>query len=504
MIKNAFVNPVIPGFHPDPSVCRAGDDYFLVTSSFEYFPGVPLFHSRDLVHWRQTGHCLTRTSQLNLDKAWSSGGIFACTIRWHDGLFYMITTNVSDGGHFYVTANDPFGAWSDPVRIEGRGFDPDLFWDDDGTVFFTQNSFDGKGIRQARIDLTTGKLLEELRVVWPGFEDDRCEGPHLYKIDGRYYLMVAEGGTHHGHMEVIGRSDRPTGPFEPCPHNPILTHRGKVTQPVQATGHADLIQAADGSWWTVFLGIRPSGWGVHHLGRETFLAPVEWKEGWPVVNGGQPVALSMSVDGLPSHPWPAQPERDDFDGKALVPCWNFRRNPPTGSWSLDERPGWLTLHGTAVSLDDTRPIAWAGRRQQHFDCTAQARMDFAATRENDEAGLAVYMNERHHYEVGVTTVAGARSVFVRRRIGDLSAVTASELTDANPIVLCVKACGDRYDFGYYTAQGELRIIASGLTRYLSSEVATGFTGVYFAMYATGNGKPAADAAGFDWFDYTAG
>ena len=240
----SYRNPVLPGFHPDPSVCRVGEDYYLVTSSFEYFPGVPIFHSRDLVHWRQIGHCLTRPSQLPLERAPSSTGIYAPTIRHHDGTFYMITTNVSDGRHFYVSAQDPAGEWSEPVWVDvreqiGGSIDPSLFFDDDGRVYLTCTG-PGWKIFQVEIDLASGKLLSEPRLISRG-TGNRCpEGPHLYKIGGFYYLMLAEGGTEYGHLESIARGESPWGPFTPCPHNPILTHRN-VDSPVQATGHADLI-----------------------------------------------------------------------------------------------------------------------------------------------------------------------------------------------------------------------------------------------------------------------
>ena len=284
----AYRNPVIPGFHPDPSVVRVGDDFYLVTSSFEFFPGVPIFTSRDLVHWRQLGHVLTRESQLPLQKARPSGGIYAPTLRYHDGTFYMITTNVDGGGNFLVTAKDPAGPWSEPVWLpDFGGIDPSLFFDDDGTVYLTGQGSGSpgqpRGIYQTTLDVKTGKLLGPLRLVWDRTGTRYPEGPHLYKIRGRYYLMIAEGGTEYGHMVTIARSDSPWGPFEACPRNPILTHRQTENDmPVQGTGHADLVEAADGSWWMVFLAFRPVSGYWHHLGRETFLAPVTWDaDGWP-------------------------------------------------------------------------------------------------------------------------------------------------------------------------------------------------------------------------------
>ena len=221
-----FTNPVIPGFHPDPSVCRVGEDFFLVTSSFEYFPGVPLFHSRDLVHWRQIGHCLNRAAQLQLDEAWCSGGIFAPTLRHHRGRFYMITTNFCARCHTLVQAADPAGDWSDPVLLQIGGIDPSLFFDDDGRCYVSATGQDG--ILQAELDPATGNLLGEPRSIWAGTGGCYPEAPHTYKINGLYYLMISEGGTEYGHMETIARSASVWGPYAPCPHNPIQIGRAHV------------------------------------------------------------------------------------------------------------------------------------------------------------------------------------------------------------------------------------------------------------------------------------
>jgi alpha-N-arabinofuranosidase len=496
-----YTNPVIPGFYPDPSVCRVGEDYYLVTSTFEYFPGVPVFHSRDLIHWRQIGHCLTRKSQLPLEGARSSGGIYAPTIRYHDGTFYMVTTNVTGGGHFYVHTHDPHGEWSEPVWVEGVEIDPSLFFDDDGKVYFT---YKARGtIYQKEIDIETGQALSENRPLWAGTGGQHPEGPHLYKIDGRYYLMLAEGGTSYGHMETIARSETPWGPFEGCPHNPILTHRS-TGSPIQATGHAELFQAHDDSWWMVFLGIRPHGYypPCHHLGRETFLAPVSWTDdGWPVIGQDGMVSLEMETQTLPLHPWDEESARDDFDEPNLCLYWNFLRNPRPEDWSLSDRPGWLRLTGSAINLDAVDSPAWIGRRQRHFDCRAATLLDFAPQNDGEEAGLTAFMNEHHHYEIAVMRLEGERCIIVRRRIGSLSAIVAKGKIGAGPIRLEVEANREMYSFSYTLGKQEPRALAQGETRHLSTEVAGGFTGVYFAMYATGNSQVSAAPAFFDWFEY---
>ncbi len=333
-----YSNPVLTGFHADPSVVRVGGDYYLVTSSFEYFPGVPVYHSRDLVHWRQVGHALTRESQLDLAGQKSSKGIFAPTIRYHDGTFYMVTTNIDKGGSFLVTTRDPAGEWSQPVRIRETGFsmDPSLLFDDDGKVYYTRHGGGRNGgIYQSQIDVATGKLREEPKLIWSGTGGIWPEGPHLYKVDGTYYLLISEGGTSYQHSLTVARSKSPWGPFEPDPSNPILTHRGHPELPLQAVGHGDFVQTDAGAWWLVLLGIRPLD-HAHHIGRETLLAPVAWDaQGWPHVNGDRPLAVEMRGAGLPpSHPWPAERVRDDFDSSRLDLEWVHLRTASLGTWSL--------------------------------------------------------------------------------------------------------------------------------------------------------------------------
>ncbi|WP_213453457.1 glycoside hydrolase family 43 protein [Rhizomonospora bruguierae] len=515
--------PVLPGFHPDPSVCRVGDDYYLVCSSFEYFPGVPIFHSRNLTTWRQIGNVLDRPSQLPLERASPSGGIWAPTIRYHDGRFWMITTNSGRG--FIVTGERPEGPWSEPVPIDLPGVDPDLAWDEDGTCWCTFS-----GIQQARIDPLRGKVLEGPWPVWSGGGLAHPEAPHLYRVDGWWYLMIAEGGTGHGHCVSIARSRSPRGPFEPGPANPIVSHRS-TTSPIQSTGHADLVQAVDGAWWMVLLGTRPRGHfpGFHVLGRETFLAPVTWVDGWPVV--GDVGATTTAAGGSSAACGPAATTaagassgarvpttatgggcRDDFDAPALAPEWISPRSRPDGSWALDARPGWLRLHATGSSLD--RPgHTFVGRRQQHADCRVSARLDPGGGR----AGLSIRLDEAHHYDL---EVAGGRASVIAR-IGPLRQVVAGRAVPPGPVELVVRirtadvlppavTAADQVTAGPLgLAPGPdtigFHLRSAGVTddgrplaeldgRYLSTEVAGGFTGRVIGVYVTEG------HADFDWFD----
>jgi alpha-N-arabinofuranosidase len=395
--------------------------------------------------------------------------------------------------HYYVWTDDITGEWSEPVYVDQCGIDPDLFFDDDGRVYLTSNG--PGGLYQCEIDIATGEKLTESRMIWSGTGGPWPEAPHVYKIGGKYYLMVAEGGTYYGHMETIARGDSPSGPWEVCPHNPILTLRTQPMSEVHGAGHGDLVQAHDGSWWMVFLAFRTTYRLTQHLGRETYLAPVEWVDGWPVVYGGKPIGLEMETDTLPLKPFEPEPERDGFDCETLGLAWSYIRNPEMLNYSLAERPGWLRLKGTTVTLDDEASPTAIFRRQQHFDCTATALLDFDPE-EGEEAGLVVLANAGHHYEVALTH-KGGRKVIVRRRIGDLVAVVAEESVPEGPVRLQIRAEKLKYHLGYALGDGQIKEIAEGSTNYLAVEVAHTYTGAMFGIYATGESAQ----ADFDWFEY---
>jgi xylan 1,4-beta-xylosidase len=479
-VPEAFTNPVIPGFHPDPSVCRVGGDYYLVTSSFTWFPGVPIFHSTDLVNWSQLGNVLDRPTQLALEgtESWASLGVFAPTIRYHDDVFRMITTNYAGGGNFFVTADDPAGPWSDPVLVDIEGIDPDLAWDESGGCWVHYSG--AGGIVRVRIDDVTGDVLEGPEVAWAGTGLQYPEAPHLYRHRDAWYLMIAEGGTERGHAETVARSSSPVGPWEPCPANPILTKRS-TDSPIQNTGHADLIQAPDGGWWMVLLGVRPRGMtpGFHVLGRETFLAPVAWVDGWPVVGElslghGSGVATSVEWTG-----------RDDFDEAVLHPRWISARRPPASMASLVA--GSLVLHGADATLDSPWPVL-VGRRQQHHHCRARALVDPGSA---IEAGLTLYMDDGAHYEIGIR----GDQVIVRGRSAPFEQVVATAPCGHGPLVLEIETVHHPYGPDAVRLGIEDEVLAELDGRHLSTEVRTGFVGRVVGMYAVGG-----DAA-FDWFDY---
>lgn len=500
-----YTNPIISGFYPDPSICRVKDDFYMITSTFEYFPGVPIFHSRDLVNWEQIGHCLTTREQLNLGNMHSSGGIFAPTLRYHKGRFYMITTNVSYKGNFFVTAEKPEGPWSDPVWLpEWPGIDPSLFFDEDGSVYITGtagNDREETGIYQAQIAIETGKLISERKLIWKGTGGAYPEGPHLYKKDSQYYLMISEGGTEYGHMLTIARSQFPSGPFKSNPSNPILSHRSKKS-PIQGTGHADLIQFTDGSWWGVFLAYRPIGYfPKHHLGREAFLSPVEWTEdGWPIFGADGIVNSQMTAPHLQIAQKLNKNVDDHFANSSLDIEWNHRGNPDTTSYLFGTDSEGLELIGKESNLSDNKASTFLGRRQAHFDCDISTLMEFHPN-DNEEAGITVFANEQFHYDLALTKENGQSKIILRKTVGSISIIEKTLDYSFESVVFKVKSDQHEYHFSITNPSGVTTELGKGECGFLSKEVAGGFTGVYFGLFATGNGNKCKSSARFNWFKY---
>ncbi|AWV35731.1 glycoside hydrolase family 43 protein [Paenibacillus odorifer] len=501
-----YTNPILPGFYPDPSITRAGDDYYLVCTSFEYFPGVPIFHSQDLIHWTQIGHVLNRVSQLDTRKSKSSGGIFAPTIRYHEGTFYMITTEVHGKGNFYVMATDPAGPWSDPISIPYGGIDPSLMFDEDGKVYVTTQQgadYDSHAI-QYEIDIATGAALTEPVVIWTGDGGPWTEGPHLYKINGMYYIMTASGGTAKEHREIIGRSSSPYGPFERLPY-PILTHSG-TDNPIQYLGHADLIEDRNGDWWAVFLGVRLVDAKFTVLGRETFLAPVSWTEdGWPMIdNNDDTVGLEMKVSRVPGQsPKPETSGRYNFDDQVLPLGLAFLRNPAEGSWSLNERQGWLSLRGQSSGLSEVGQVAFVGRRQQHTSAEWSTLLEMPSSIADVEAGLCARLDENAHYEIGLVQKNGQKVITAHVTMDGVTHTAAEVSTTAERIYLKVKAELTEYSLFYSLDGQEWNMLSTAAAYPLSPQAVkgNGFTGVLIGLYATGHGKVAEVPAYFDWFDY---
>jgi len=499
-IGQGYRNPVISGFHPDPSVCKVGDDFYLVTSSFEYFPGVPVFHSKDLVNWEQIGHCLTRESQLDLEKCGPSGGIYAPTIRYNNGIFYMITTNVSKG-NFIVTTKDPAGEWSEPIWLKQKGIDPSLYFEGD-KCYLTSNP--GNTIYLSEINPLTGEQLTESRAIWSGTGGRYPEAPHIYKKDSWYYLMISEGGTEYGHKVTIARSRNIDGPYESNPSNPILTHMNVNAQhnSIQGTGHADLVQANDGSWWMVFLAFRPQS-GLHHmLGRETFLAPVRWdKNAWPVVNGDGTVNSDMNVTTLPLQPVKTAVCDNDFNNSELGFEWNYLRNPNYNNYSLADRKGFLRLKTSTVKLDDIASPTFVGRRQEHINFSATTQLKLNNSVDGDESGVTVFMKNDAHYDVVLRNETNKKFVILKYRLGELLHIEKKILISNDNVFLKVSGDKDYYYFEYSQDGKIFKNLGRIDVRYISSETCGGFTGIFLGLFITSENNRSKAFADFDTFHY---
>jgi xylan 1,4-beta-xylosidase len=528
---NSYHNPVLPGFHPDPSVTRAGDEYFLVTSSFQWFPGIPVFRSGDLVHWKPAGYALTRRSQLDLDGISDSLGVWAPDIQYFDGVFYIAYTDMRRYNrndrrdkrieNKLITATNPAGPWSDPVIVNGSGIDPGIFRDDDGRCYWINQIYGpdtfSMGIACQEIDLKTGVLRGEARILWPGTTAGYTEGPHLYKRKGWYYLLTAEGGTFHNHQCSLARSRNLWGPYETIPGVSILTMRDTWKEAgISRSGHGDFIEIGDDLRYIAFLAARPLGdGGQATLGRETFLLPVEWTpDGWPVVNGGRGVAFECSFPPLPESKPYVSPVRADFDRPELPGEFNFCRNPRESGFSLAGRPGFLRLRGSMFSLSSLAHENLIARRQEHVTFTAAALLDFQPNDERTEAGITCYYDTRNYFSLGITASGGkriARLTCHRTDPGPEKTEVVSDtvlgevlLPESGPVELRVAAKDLNYQF-LAGPEGTLQPVGDpAWGGILSDEHAMtfgwGFTGAFVGMYAVdmSNGGSSAD---FDWFEY---
>ena len=473
-----YTNPVLKGFYPDPSVCSANGKFYLVCSSFQYFPGVPLFESDNLVNWTQIGHVLTRKSQVMLDDVRSSGGVFAPTIRFHNGRFYMVTNNNSTQENFYVYTDDIYGEWSDPIVVDQDGIDPSLYFEGDRCFFISNGTDDdGKGgIIQCEIDVATGKKLSPGRMLWKGSGGRYLESPHMYRIGDYYYLMAAEGGTEYGHMVTVARADNVWGPFTGYQNNPVLTNRDKAPYLIQAIGHGDLIQDNYGDWHILTLGFRQIHLWMpfHHLGREVFLTPVSFgADGW----------FTAGTDGTTDEAYEIKGEfvqREQklytFENTDWDLDWCFMRHPKMQNYELGKDS--LTLHGTDITLDEIKSPTFIGLRQRDFSFALSAHVKI----DDGEAGITAYMTEIEHYEVALRRIATGFEALLRLNIGGIRHIQKSVSLNSGEATLIIRAEAQNYHFYVQTQEGET-LLGTGMAKYLSSEVATGFTGVILGLYA---------------------
>ncbi len=512
-------NPILPGWHSDPSVCADGKgNYYLVTSTFGLYPGVPLYHSRDLMNWRQVGSILTRPEQLPLDgQNIGKEGIYAASIFYNPGnaTYYMITTNMGRMTHEYkpgtlvVKTADPESDWSDPVYLENMGgIDPSMFFDEDGRAYVLYCRMHNRecpghnSIIMQEYDLeadsvitSTAKVIAD-KGAKPADQPMCLEGPHLYKANGYYYLLCAEGGTELGHSEVVFRSRDIWGPYVAWDKNPILTQRtlGERENGVYCTGHADIFQDQDGRWWSTFLGTRMIDGQYENLGRETFLMPLQWTaDGWPrILEDGQEVPMVVDIPGA---------ERqaptfgnfsviDDFADTELAPYWMTVRNDARDKYSLTESPGALTMRcdSLTASAINSAP-AFIGRKLQHHSFDASVHIDFTPTGDN-KAGLLLLKSEDRQYFFALAYQDRSPALHVLKiSNGGKAEKIASTPVKAIPMDLRISSADGRaFDFAYSHNGEDWIEVASGVpASYLATNVfgtADSYTGTLIGPYAT--------------------
>lgn len=512
-----YLNPVLSGFYSDPSLTRVGDDYYLVTSTFAYFPGIPIFHSRDLVSWTQIGNAIDRPGQLDFGALGLSRGVFAPAISHHDGLFYILNTCVDCGDNFLVTATDPAGPWSEPVWLPDlRGaIDPSLFFDTDGSAWIVNNGppegepqYEGhRAIWVQRFDPVKQATFGPRKVLVNGGVDFSkkpiwIEGPHLIRHKDWIYLICAEGGTAEQHSQVVLRAKSPEGPFTPYAGNPILTQRDLPRNralPITSAGHADFVQTPSGEWWATFLAVRPyNADDMYNTGREIFLMPVDWSGEWPrVTSPGDVIPYVHDRPALPVQPAPAIPMagdftvRDEFDGPDLAPYWMMMRNPRETWYDFTSQPGSLTLTARPFGLGDNANPSFLGRRQQHLNGEASTSLTWRPAKDGDRAGIAALQSDEFWYQLAVSQAEGERVVQLIRRAGPgdpadgvVVAAATLQMPDAGAVRLRIVARGGLYDFDYSEAAEGWTSLAHDIDgTILSTRKAGGFVGVTMGPFA---------------------
>ncbi|WP_294281081.1 glycoside hydrolase family 43 protein [uncultured Sphingomonas sp.] len=506
-----YLNPIIAGYYPDPSVTRVGKDYYLVNSSFAHFPGLPIFHSTDLVHWTQIGNAIDRPGQLDFSGRSVSEAVFAPDISYHDGTFYIVNTCVQCRGNFVITAKDPAGPWSDPIWLPFEGIDPSLYWEGDRAYIVNNRApdetprYDGhRAIWLQEYDWRAGKMVgESTQLVNGGVDLSKkpvwIEGPHIFKKDGWYYLTAAEGGTSVNHSQVVLRSKELRGPYVPFAGNPILTQRDldpKRPHPISAAGHAELVQTQNGDWWATFLATRPYADDYYNIGRETFLLPVTWKNGWPIIlDKGKTVPWTLAKPRLPARPAPKLPTSgdfgytDEFDGTKLAMQWIGVRTPKTPFYTVAN--GSLTMRGGDALGDRQGVPGFVGRRQQHAIADVSTTLTFTPAKDGARAGLVAMQNDYAYLFFGLTRIDGQTRIALYKREGkntrDETAaetlVASAPLNAKGPVTLSIHAKGGTMAFDYRVGDKTMTLKNDLDTRFLSTARAGGFVGTVIGPYA---------------------
>ena len=530
-----FSNPIIRGGHPDPSICRVGEDYYIVNSSFEYFPGLPIHHSKDLANWTLIGHGLHQkeqcTGRMNLEDVQSNGGIHAPTIRHHNGKFYIITTNVYQPKknepaqmiNFIITASNPEGPWSNPIIVEGApGIDPDIFFDNDGKIYFTGThspenpNFSGEGeIWMQELDTNTYQLIGERHFLWRGAcQGTWAEGPHIYKKDGWYYLLIAEGGTGFNHAVMIAASKNITGPYEANDRNPILSSRHlSYDYWINSTGHADMVELPNGEWRMVCLGIRNEENRASNMGRETLILPVKWekepywwkeiKYNWPVCNPSTGKIEKKYPYFLPINDATYEPTKQVFEYQenTLTLNWIHRRVPSKNSYSLNTKAGYLSMHCLPDTIKERSPYNFIGVKQKETHFETSTTMQFKPTINGEEAGLCLLQKDDNYILFDVKHEDNENVLRLVINAKKKNAILQKDLVMGKKyksyIELKVIMKESKYHFYFRFQSNDLwELFDTASSDLLLSE---GYTGTHIGLYATSNGKKSFNFALFDVF-----
>lgn len=541
MNEKVIKNPILSGVYPDPSICRVGDDFYMVCSSFELYPGLPVFHSKDLAHWQQICYAMTMENGFHVEANILSGGVMAPTIRYHDGTFYIINCNFNDQGNYIITANDPAGPWSAPHWLDDvPGIDASIFFDEDGTCYVmgTGNVVrraDGtmeRGIWAAEYDIHNFKRKGEAVPIWDSALRGAAspEAPHIYKVDGWYYLVIAEGGTEHYHCVTVARSREVLGWYEGNPANPVITHRQFGFHcPIANVGHADLVDTPSGHWYAVLLASRTVEGYYKNLGRETFICPVIWEREWPVFSpeSGKVDWTYPADETLPWCSSQAVAARDDFDQEVLDLKWNFWGTPYQGFWHIKDSRLYLKClpKGMAEELlplsmerekirDDCISVLF--RRQEHTCFDVQCEMTFAPEGK-EAAGILIMQAENHHYRVEmfsddrgkkwIRLVLTTADFQVPPHIPGFESKTKEQELACVPwnktdVFFTLKVRGQDYSFYYgEDPTHETPLMKHGDGRLINPEIVSGMMGTMIGVFATGNRTESKNQASFDWFSY---
>ncbi|MBF37355.1 MAG: glycoside hydrolase 43 family protein [Crocinitomicaceae bacterium] len=531
-----FNNPILRGGYPDPSICRVGNDYYLVNSSFEYFPGLPIHHSTDLVNWELVGHGLHRKSQctgtMNLVDVQSNGGIHAPTIRYHDSTFYIITTNVYQPPNkdeptqfinFIITAKHPEGPWSDPIIIKGApGIDPDIFFDDGGKIWYSgthapdKPNFQGEGeIWMQELDPTSFQLLGERHYLWRGAcQGTWAEGPHIYKKDGWYYLLIAEGGTHFNHAVMVAASKNITGPYEPNDRNPIFTTRHmSYDYWVNSTGHADIIELPNGEWKMVCLGIRNEVNRGSNMGRETMLIPITWEQepyDWKEVKYTWPVCAPLTGKLEQNQPYPLARNtkynnayfQDDFNNDELGMHWTSRRVPKENAIDLNLQPGFLRMKYLPQTIVERKAYNFLGIKQQESQFELVTSMQFNNKLNGEEAGFCLIQKDDNYILFDVKREDNENVLQLVIKPHDKEAYIKKDLVlnkKTKQLELKITANKEHYNYYYRLKSNDIWINFDQTSNDVL--ISRGYTGAHLGLYATCNGGKSVSSAAFELMTY---